>query len=49
MTGILTTGTRANVKIIADEKPFPQALAVQPDVEDAYMYLMKGKMKKHLK
>lgn len=40
VTGILTTGTSANIKIIAEEKPFPQAKRVQPDVEDAYMYLM---------
>ena len=40
VTGILVTGSTANVKIIADEKPFPQAKQVQPDVEDAYMYLM---------
>ncbi len=40
VTGILTTGTSAGVKIIADEKPFPQARWVQADVEDAYMYLM---------
>lgn len=43
VTGILTTGSTANVKIIADEKPFPQAKLVQPDVEDAYMYLMHRK------
>ena len=40
VTGILTTGSTANVKIIADEKTFPQAKPVPPDVEDAYMYLM---------
>lgn len=40
VTGILTTGSTANVKIIADAPPFPQAKPVQPDVEDAYMYLM---------
>ena len=40
VTGILATGSSANVKIIAEEKPFPQAKRVQPDVEDAYMYLM---------
>ncbi len=40
VTGILTTGSTANIKIIADDKPFPQARQVQPDVEDAYMYLM---------
>ncbi len=43
VTGILTTGTSANVMIIAEEKPFPQAKQVQPDVEDAYMYLMNRK------
>ncbi len=43
VTGILTTGTSANIKIIAEEKPFPQAKRVQPDVEDAYMYLMNRK------
>lgn len=43
VTGILTTGGMANIKIIADEKPFPHARVIQPDVEDAYMYLMSGK------
>lgn len=40
VTGILTTGSTANVKIISDSQPFSQAKQVQPDVEDAYMYLM---------
>lgn len=40
VTGILVTGSTANIKIIADEQPFSQARQVQPDVEDAYMYLM---------
>ena len=40
VTGILAMGSSANVKIIAEEPPFPQAKRVQPDVEDAYMYLM---------
>lgn len=60
VTGILTTGSKANIKIIADENPFLRAnlfeegfkesgftkvklsavKQVQPDVEDAYMYLM---------
>lgn len=40
VTGILVTGSTANLKIIADENPFFQAELVQPDVEDAYMYLM---------
>ena len=40
VTGILNTGSTANVKVIAETKPFPQARPVRPDVEDAYMYLM---------
>ena len=40
VTGILAMGSSANVKIIAEETPFPRAKRVQPDVEDAYMYLM---------
>lgn len=40
VTGILAMGSSAHVKIIAEEKPFPQAKQVQPDVEDAYVYLM---------
>ncbi|MDE6743530.1 MAG: ABC transporter ATP-binding protein [Lachnospiraceae bacterium] len=40
VTGILVTGSTANIKVIADEQPFSQARQVQPDVEDAYMYLM---------
>lgn len=40
VTGILTTGGTANIKIIAEKQPFPQAKQTLPDVEDAYMYLM---------
>ncbi len=40
VTGILTTGSTTNVKIIADEPPFPNAVKCNGDVEDAYMYLM---------
>lgn len=42
VTGILTTGSTTNVKIIAEEQPFPGAVSCNGDVEDAYMYLMHG-------
>lgn len=41
VTGILTSGSLSNVKLIANEKPFANARSCNPDVEDAYMYLMK--------
>lgn len=41
VTGILTSGSLAKVKLIADEKPFESATLCSADVEDAYMYLMK--------
>ncbi|MEY8389928.1 ABC transporter ATP-binding protein [Lachnospiraceae bacterium] len=40
VTGILTNGSTANIKIIAEEAPLKGAKPGQPDVEDAYMYLM---------
>lgn len=41
VTGMLTSGSLTSVKLIADEKPFEQAKQCNPDVEDAYMYLMR--------
>lgn len=40
VTGILTNGSTANIKIIAEELPIQDAKPANPDVEDAYMYLM---------
>lgn len=40
VTGILTTGSAASMKIISDTPPLPEAEACSADVEDAYMYLM---------
>ncbi|MCI8482868.1 MAG: ABC transporter ATP-binding protein [Lachnospiraceae bacterium] len=40
VTGILTNGTTAVIKIIAEEPPMKGAKLTGPDVEDAYMYLM---------
>ncbi len=40
VTGILTNGSTANIKIIAKELPIKDAKPANPDVEDAYMYLM---------
>ena len=41
VTGILTSGSLATVKLIADKKPLESATLCSADVEDAYMYLMK--------
>lgn len=46
VTGILNTGSTANVKIIADEKPIAEAKPCNADVEDAYMFLMHHRNKK---
>lgn len=40
VTGILTNGSVANIKMIAEEPPGKGAVLAEPDVEDAYMYLM---------
>lgn len=43
VTGILTSGSSANIKIVAQELPMKAAKPCTPDVEDAYMYLMNQK------
>lgn len=40
VTGILTSGSSASIKIISEEPPMKDAKPTGPDVEDAYMYLM---------
>ncbi len=40
VTGILTNGSMANIKIVSEECPVKGAKPGSPDVEDAYMYLM---------
>lgn len=40
VTGILTSGSTAQVKIVSDKQPFPNAKLCKADVEDAYLYLM---------
>ncbi len=40
VTGILTNGSTASIKIVADGLPMAGAKPANPDVEDAYMYLM---------
>lgn len=44
VTGILNTGSVANIKMIAENVPFPNARPCSADVEDAYMYLMHGRL-----
>jgi len=41
VTGILTTGGTAAIKLVSDDIPFSNAVPCQADVEDAYLYLMK--------
>ena len=41
VTGILTNGRSANIKIISEEPQMKDAELTGPDVEDAYMYLMR--------
>lgn len=41
VTGILTSGTISSIKLIADQCPIEGAKHCEPDVEDAYMYLMR--------
>lgn len=43
VTGILNTGSTANVKIVSNSRPFADAKPIQADVEDAYLYLMHKK------
>lgn len=40
VTGILSKGSRAEVRFVADNKPFELAEPVEPNVEDAYLYMM---------
>lgn len=41
VTGILTNGSSASIKIISEEPPMKDVELTGPDVEDAYMYLMR--------
>lgn len=43
VTGMMIQGTQAQVRFVAEEKPFASAKACIPNVEDAYMCLMHEK------
>lgn len=43
VTGMLTKGSKAEVRFVAEEKPFERAENCEPNVEDAYLYLMNEK------
>lgn len=43
ITGMLTKGSKAEVRLVAEEMPFENAVCCEPNVEDAYLYLMNGK------
>lgn len=40
VTAMHTKGSRAQIRFLSEEVPFKSAASVEPDVEDAYMYLM---------
>ena len=43
VTGMLSHGSHADVRFVANEKPFDGAEQAEPNVEDAYLYMMDGK------
>lgn len=43
VTGVMTKGSKTEIRFISDEEPFEGAVSVEPNVEDAYLYLMSGK------
>lgn len=44
ITGMLTKGSKAEVRLVAEKMPFENAVCCEPNVEDAYLYLMNGKV-----
>ena len=42
ITGMLTMGNRVTARILADEQPDIAGALCEPNMEDAYMYLMEG-------
>ncbi|WP_068776378.1 ABC transporter ATP-binding protein [Paenibacillus sp. FJAT-26967] len=47
VTGMLTLGDEVTVRILADEKPCPNAVLCEPNIEDAYMLKMGGSSNVH--
>lgn len=43
VTSMLTLRENVNIRFISDERPFASAVSSEPNVEDAYMYLMHKK------
>ncbi|MDF2803502.1 MAG: transporter drug exporter (drugE1) family ATP-binding protein, partial [Anaerocolumna sp.] len=45
VTGLLTKGSKVDIRFVSDtdKVPFEGAINVEPNVEDAYLYLMNGK------
>jgi ABC-2 type transport system ATP-binding protein len=43
ITSMVTMNNRVNIRFIADIKPFDIAVSCEPNVEDAYLYLMREK------
>lgn len=43
VTSMLTKGSKAEVRLVSEKLPFEGAVRCEPNVEDAYLYLMHGK------
>lgn len=42
VTGMIASGDDITLRLVSQEKPFPEALVSEPTMEDAYMYLLGG-------
>lgn len=46
ITAMHIQGSRAEIRFLCEQKPFEGAQSTEPDVEDAYLYLMNGREEK---
>ena len=42
VTAMVVSGEDITLRLVSEEKPFPEALVSEPTMEDAYMYLLGG-------
>lgn len=42
VTGMVASGDEIKLRLVSEEKPFPEAIISEPSMEDAYMYLLGG-------
>lgn len=43
VTGVLTKGSKVEIRFLSDKTPFEGSEQVEPNVEDGYLYLLRGK------